>query len=811
LTYHGPSDIPELVDSHAVRPHAARRWVLPTAGLAVAAALLVSFPAPTPPGFDATAAARAETFEGNRPRIVNGVFTVDHPAVGALLEVANPADPDGSRSGLRCSGTMIGCRTFLTAAHCVCDGRGSDCQEGGTDLTDASGLLVFLQGAGFFAVERIEVHPDYEFEVRSDLAIIELAEPVVGIAPAPINTTAKPAPGTTGTIVGFGRSGGNPGTNADSGLKRAGEVSIAACTTVPNAAHVCWVFANPIGEPGTDSNTCEGDSGGPLFVERGGVEVVAGVTSGGETATCLPTDLSFDADVFANRAWIQNTGGSDIENASCGPLPQVGQPGTVTHAGLGSLGAQQASATFTVTVPAGAPLLRVALNADESGGGDFDLYVKAGSPPTPSDFDCRSERNSQFEFCEIGEPAPGTWHILVQRFSGSGVFQVTTTVFSSGAPLPTPTPTATPAPRAQSKDQQKCINAMNSAGTKVAATQGRANVACVKDAGKGKVSDVQSCLSADPKGKLAKATSKTAEEERKQCKTLPDFGFAGTGDVNDGSVGESLALFADVFGNDPNGAVVPCSQNAPACQCQAAVAKDYEKILAVKLKEFLKCKKAALKGGATSGAALASCVTPGGIAADSRGRIEKQIGKLAANIGKKCTANVFPGRCSRGDLTTLHACIDHRVECRVCRMINAMDALAVDCDLFDDGFPNGSCGGGSSPSPTPTVAPGQIACSQTVAADLSPEDPDFFLDGTLADLYVFILTQTTTVQFDLTASGFEPFVWIGAVDSQNPIFSGPPPQGGQLTAGTYNVIANNLVPVAPDVYPYELTMSCGGG
>ncbi len=48
------------------------------------------------------------------PRIVNGTLTSLYPSVGALL---SPGDPHFAT--LLCSGTLIGCHTFLTAAHCM--------------------------------------------------------------------------------------------------------------------------------------------------------------------------------------------------------------------------------------------------------------------------------------------------------------------------------------------------------------------------------------------------------------------------------------------------------------------------------------------------------------------------------------------------------------------------------------------------------------------------------------------------------------------------------------------------------------------
>ena len=69
--------------------------------------------------------------------IDNGVSTGDYPAMGALL---SPNDPD--RGALVCSGTLIGCRTFLTAGHCV---------EGAAP----SAFIVYFQHAGFIGVSAI--------------------------------------------------------------------------------------------------------------------------------------------------------------------------------------------------------------------------------------------------------------------------------------------------------------------------------------------------------------------------------------------------------------------------------------------------------------------------------------------------------------------------------------------------------------------------------------------------------------------------------------------------------------------------------
>jgi hypothetical protein len=354
-----------------------------------------------------------------RPRIVNGVFTASHPTAGALLTPGDPAFAESS-----CSGTLIGCETFLTAAHCVCDGEGGDCGPGGDFEPDPDDFVVFLQHAGFFEVTSVAVHPDYTFPT-ADVAVLKLGSPVSGIRPTPINTVGTPPDGSTGTIVGFGRSGG---ANFDYGLKRVGEVQTE--TTDCDADQVCWVYENPVGAPGEDSNTCNADSGGPLYWESGSGEVVAGITSGGDSSDCNPTDFSYDADVYTYRAYIQAEGGADLSQTSCGTGPQIGDAGVTVVPFQGALSAGNTSDTWSFSVGVGSSLLRVAQNAGEQGSADFDLYVKQGSAPTTSSFDCKADSSNQYGFCEIANPTSGTWYVLVNRFSGSADYQVTATVVS---------------------------------------------------------------------------------------------------------------------------------------------------------------------------------------------------------------------------------------------------------------------------------------------------------------------------------------------------------------------------------------------
>jgi trypsin/pre-peptidase len=369
-----------------------------------------------------------------QPRIVNGLVTPLYPTTGAVLFGGNPFD--ATDVATECSGVLVGCSTVLTAAHCVCPGdanTASACLAEG--LLDPANLSFFLQHAGVFPVATIALNPSFQFAVRSDIAILKLATPVSGIAPSRINTTETPATGTAGIIVGFGITLDD---GVDSGVKRAGKVVTQLCTQpISNRTNVCWDFVAPLGLPGSNSNTCNGDSGGPLFIDFGAGDQVAGLTSGGEPQ-CVASSTSFDDNVFNDRAWVQAEAGADLDRVTCGDVPQVGGPGTVVTAATGQLSSTQRAGRTTFQVPPGTQQLRVALNGSDADTSalpsvrfnDFDLYIKAGSPPTTSDYDCRDIGAAPYGFCAITAPAAGTWHVLIERLEGAGTYQVTATTFA---------------------------------------------------------------------------------------------------------------------------------------------------------------------------------------------------------------------------------------------------------------------------------------------------------------------------------------------------------------------------------------------
>jgi len=373
----------------------------------------------------ATAAAAVESAHPLPARIVNGAPTTDFPTVGLLVN-----------GGQLCSATLIGCSTVLTAAHCICAAGAetfAQCRDAG--LPDPSRVRFLSQHAMPAVASRVVVNGNYSFGHGGDLAIVNLAQPVTGISPAAFNRTKKPPIGTAATLVGFGRIGGDPDLFPSVGIKRAVSVETAPCPpgsddrpAIPAANHVCVQLTSA-----DDGGTCNGDSGGPLFVDLGAGSAVGGVASGleADVPDCLPPTADFHTDVFRYRNFIGEQLADD-QTEACGDLPPVGAPGTIVRAVESALQLDALSFQTSIAVPAGTRVLRVVMNGDlitADGVNDFDLFVNFGAPATPINARCSDSNPVAFGACEIDAPEAGTWHIAVEDIVGAGAFQLTMTLF----------------------------------------------------------------------------------------------------------------------------------------------------------------------------------------------------------------------------------------------------------------------------------------------------------------------------------------------------------------------------------------------
>jgi V8-like Glu-specific endopeptidase len=315
-----------------------------------------------------------ELLDGSRQSaIVNGQSDTGHPAVG-LLNLGNAL----------CTGTLVGSKTVLTAAHCV-----------------TGGAATFKVGGATYPVASMNAHPSYSPQVLSanDVGIVVLAQAVGGIAPVRLAKTA-PQVGEAVTIVGFGITG--------SGYINAGTKRV----TTNTVSAVKAQYFSFSGAGGSKGNTCSGDSGGPTFRAEGGVDTLLGVHS---TASQPCGYEGNDMRVDQFLSWIEATAGSDL----AGSEPTDTKPPTVT------LSEPAAAATVTPSFS-----VKAAASDDDSGLAMITLTVDGKPQGT------RTASPALFDLSGLSD-GPHVLRVDAQDKAGNvGTVQVSVTV--SGAPPPPP-------------------------------------------------------------------------------------------------------------------------------------------------------------------------------------------------------------------------------------------------------------------------------------------------------------------------------------------------------------------------------------
>jgi secreted trypsin-like serine protease len=214
--------------------------------------------------------------------IINGAQDLHHPEVGLLYLQGQPA----------CTATLIGSRTVLTAAHCVTN----DKKAPFTTIQAVS----FKVGGVMYMASQVNMHEGYRYSSGrwvADVAVVRLGQPVQDIAPAQVTKT-PPVQGETVTLVGFGYTSDNAASSF--GVKRKAQNTIGQVSGNLITFH---------GATGSVGNICFGDSGGPAFAVRDGVEYVIGVHSFGEGACGV---AEHDQRVDYYHGWIAQHAQGDL-------------------------------------------------------------------------------------------------------------------------------------------------------------------------------------------------------------------------------------------------------------------------------------------------------------------------------------------------------------------------------------------------------------------------------------------------------------------------------------------------------------------
>lgn len=133
-------------------------------------------------------------------------------------------------------------------------------------------------------------------------------------------------------------------------------------------------------------------------------------------ATALDLDVA-GRDDRTGFGMVQAKAASDYLALSCGSTGGGGGGSDVLENGVAktSLAASQnQEIVFTMELPAGA----TDLNFNMSGGsGDADLYVRFGSEPTTSTYDCRPYKTGNAESCPISSAQAGTYYVKIIAYS----------------------------------------------------------------------------------------------------------------------------------------------------------------------------------------------------------------------------------------------------------------------------------------------------------------------------------------------------------------------------------------------------------
>jgi secreted trypsin-like serine protease len=206
-----------------------------------------------------------------------------------------------------CGGTLVGARWVLTAAHCATNADGSVLQPRAFSLR--VGSTSRTSGGTAVLVDNVIRHPDYDADAyTNDLALLHLATPVLEEPLRLVGTDAAEAAlwsaGTQATIIGWGVT--EDGRQATS--LREAQVPVVGDDSCGSDWLSSFSPASMVCAGGGSSDTCSGDSGGPLIVPGDGGFVLVGVTSWGSNPCADPGVPGVYARVGAPalNAWLRS-------------------------------------------------------------------------------------------------------------------------------------------------------------------------------------------------------------------------------------------------------------------------------------------------------------------------------------------------------------------------------------------------------------------------------------------------------------------------------------------------------------------------
>jgi trypsin len=224
-------------------------------------------------------------------RIVGGVPTKDFPDCVAV----------GAASQWCCTGTLVASNVVLTAGHC----------QGGCSSRIFIGTNVNAGGEIVGVVKAVR-HPNYnQGGKHNDVTVLILERDVKTVKPRKIATATMINKAASVRAVGFGNT--DPQSTTGYGIKRMVDVPVASasCAADGSTRYGCDKgFELVAGAPFLNKDSCNGDSGGPIYVKSGSQWYLAGATSRAtvdSTRPCGDGGIYARADKYAT--WISSVPG----------------------------------------------------------------------------------------------------------------------------------------------------------------------------------------------------------------------------------------------------------------------------------------------------------------------------------------------------------------------------------------------------------------------------------------------------------------------------------------------------------------------